>query len=150
MGKMQRRKGKSAELEVVRILKKTWASDDFRRSGPGFEGADILTPPDFPWTVEVKHLANLRLMDFWKLPQRLRRCMEQAKSQGLSQGKPWLLCCKIEGKWFGVRYRNDGVWPSMTATDYGLMMTPDFHAVFPLECLGLPGFSTRKNSSATA
>ena len=133
---MSRQKGVRAELEVCKILSRAWGGK-FRRSGPGFEGEDILTPKDFPHHVEVKDRADIKLKHLFKPHKALRDCIKQAVSQAEPDRygvRLWLLAIKMDGIWIAVV---PFLGRFLGLVDY--MRIPGIDAMFfPLEKLCLP------------
>lgn len=98
------RKGARGERELVNLFKCWWPGgrdDEWGRRGVGQEGADLVTPADFPWTIESKNWTETRVRWFFHPTKYLRDWWEQAKAQTLPGRQP-LLCMKVEGGWYAL------------------------------------------------
>lgn len=100
-GNSSRRKGMAGELEVVKLLQRVWGGE-FRRSGSGFDGKDIICPEGFPFTIEVKNRRDIRIKHLWFPNSAFKQCLKQACGQAAAEDKPFLLFVKAEGTWFAV------------------------------------------------
>lgn len=94
-------KGGAAERDVMARLK-DWYPGDWRRKPFCQKGSDLITPDNFPWSVEVKHDKQLKLSHLWKPTKFLQACWEQTIEQAFDDNKKPLLIMKIEGAWFAA------------------------------------------------
>lgn len=127
------RKGKRGELEAMNILRQWWGGDDWRRSGFGHDGADLLPPENFPFSVEVKHHKNARVAWLFRPTAQLKKWLKQARAQAIEAQRDWLLCVKAEGTWYGITNAIDEIGPELPDTCPRLLHYHWF--VFPLQAL---------------
>jgi len=93
-----REKGRRGEKDVVKMFRSVWGGHWSRR-GIGVAGDDILTPPDFPFSIEVKNEADTTLNHcFMDRPSTLIKHFAQAEKQAGS--KIPLLVFKCDRKWY--------------------------------------------------
>lgn len=100
-----RQKGSSAERQVCKMLREWWGGT-FQRRSLGMPGDDLIGPPNFGWSVEVKHVKALKVKHlFWPTAQ-LRSFWMQCLNQASKLGKAPALFCKIEGSWYVVTFND--------------------------------------------
>ena len=99
-----REKGARGEREALKILKEWWGGEPWKRRGLGQEGADITTPSDFPWTVEVKNTAQYNLGHLLFPNQKLKDHIKQTIDQVEENRKP-LLLSKIDKHWMVAEFK---------------------------------------------
>lgn len=93
-----RQKGARGERDALDNLRAWWGGEPWKRRGLGQKGADITTPPDFPWTVEVKNTAQYLFRHLMFPNQVLKDHIKQTLDQVEGDKKP-LLVSKIERNW---------------------------------------------------
>ena len=93
-----REKGRRGEQDVVKMFRSVWGGHWSRR-GIGVAGDVILTPPDFPFSIEVKNEADTTLNHcFMDRPSTLIKHYAQAAKQ--SGDRIPLLVFKCDRKWY--------------------------------------------------
>ena len=94
-GTGSRRKGYDFEREICRMLS-NWSGESFRRRGTGFDGADIICPPWWPWSIEAKKDESWSgVEDLLRPGSSLSRWWKQATVQaGLLGKEPMLVWCR--------------------------------------------------------
>ena len=93
-----RRKGNEAERSIVKMFRNHYGGHWERRS-MGVPGADIIAPDSFAYAIEVKNVANLKLLHLFKGSKVLDDFWAQAVQQAKAAEKAPLLMVKIEGLW---------------------------------------------------
>lgn len=99
-GAGSRAKGCAAEREALKLLRQYFGGVPWERRGCGNPGPDIITPDGFPWCVEVKHQAGVKVKHFYRPTARLESFVAQALQQARELGKAPMLLVKAEGLWF--------------------------------------------------
>lgn len=103
-----REKGARGEREALDNLKAWWGGEPWKRRGLGQKGADITTPPDFPWTVEVKNTAQYLFRHLMFPNQILKDHIQQTIDQVEGDKKP-LLVSKIERHWMVATFDDHAI-----------------------------------------
>ena len=134
-GKKSRDKGTRAEQTAVKMLSDLWGGE-FRRSGAGFEGEDmVVTPNDFPWAVEVKDRNDIDTRHLFNPNAALLNCVQQAYQQAM--GREWMLFIKLNRHWFillpPLAPRTEAIFQNLP-DKVSAMRGPHFFA-FPAEAL---------------
>lgn len=96
-----RRKGNRAENEIVNAFKKWWGGSWQRRS-MGMIGDDIISPPSFPLSLEVKNVATVKTRHLLTPTAQVLGFWQQCKDQAAKAYKYPLLCIKVESSWYTV------------------------------------------------
>lgn len=115
-----RRKGYRAQWEIMRQLRSWWGGHWEGRSA-GIPGSDLITPEDFPYCVEVKNEASIKIRHFFKPSALLIAHWKQAVNQtkptvDTTRPKGAMLVTKAESIWFVLRSflpegnRGSGFW----------------------------------------
>src|SRR3972149_400880 len=102
MGSKSINKGRRGEREVVTALRKWWGGSPWGRRGLGHKGADIVTPDDFPYIVEVKNYKNFTFMEMVNGSKRLTGWWEQAFQQAKNNQRNSLLVVKVHREWWAM------------------------------------------------
>lgn len=102
-----RRKGNTAEREVVTILRSHFPGK-WERKSMGIPGPDILPPDGFPYAIEVKNVKTVRLKHLFQPTLQLRGFWKQAVRQANDLNTEPLLIAKIEGIWFAFESTSEG------------------------------------------
>jgi Holliday junction resolvase len=114
-------KGNHAERSCAKILEARF-NQPFTRSimsGGNREQGDILCPPEFRYTIEVKHGYNLDPWHFLTGSEQLNKFILQATTQAMKDGKQPLLLYRANRKpWLaGVQKQT---FPFETSLTYGI------------------------------
>lgn len=100
-----RRKGNRAMNAIAKSFQRWWGGE-WQRRGGGFAGDDIIPPDGFPYSLEVKDVAQIKVRHFVQPTSLLLEYWKQAKTQAVRIGKITLLVIKTEGLWFVARITN--------------------------------------------
>jgi len=98
-GKKSRRKGVAAEQHIVKVFRNAFGGE-WSRKKIGTPGPDIETPKDFPFAIEVKNDASVKMIHLYRPTALLRKYWDQASAQADALDLAPLLVCKIESHWF--------------------------------------------------
>lgn len=98
-----RAKGNRAMTYVVKSFQSWWGGV-WQRRGGGFSGDDLIPPDGFPFSVEVKDVATVKVRHFLEPTRELLGYWRQAMDQSIAVGKQPLLVLKAERSWFVVRH----------------------------------------------
>lgn len=96
-----RRKGNRAEREVKNQLRAWWGGD-WKRQTMGIPGSDLVPPPDFPFSVEIKHWKRTKHKHLFNPTAEVLGFWEQAVTQAVIEAKKPMLIIKVEGTWYTV------------------------------------------------
>lgn len=101
MSKKSLDKGRRGEREIVRLFKDLWGGSPWGRRGLGHSGADIVTPDNFPFQIEVKNYDDVSLQEIIYSSKRIESWIAQAKSNTQDNRTP-LLAMKAHRKWWAL------------------------------------------------
>lgn len=81
----------------------------------GIAGCDVVAPPDFPFSIEVKDDKTVRAIHFFRPTALVTQYWKQAKDQATEAAKQPLLCAKVDGQWFAAMKREFVLTPTSGA-----------------------------------
>lgn len=95
-------KGRRGELEACKLLAGWWGGV-FKRRGLGHKDSDIITPDDFPWSIECKcNYRGFRFLHVWRDSKQFQKWWGQCVNDAERKRKEPMLLIKTEGEWFMV------------------------------------------------